>query len=277
MTKFQPTRRGLLAAGAVGLAFPTIMTRRASAGTIDDIRKRGKVIIGIQGDNPPFGFVNASGVQEGFDALIGRRFAQELGVDVEFLPLALASRIPALNTNRVDVLFACMSMLPERAKAIQYSKPYAALYSSLVAPKTTVVKTNEDMGKLVIGVPRSSTQDTQVTQKAPKGTVIRRYEDDATTIQALLSGQVEAIGAIMTYVPRLNEQRPDTFEEKLEFQRLYIGACTRLGEQESNAVVNAFIDKIRGNGELAEAYATWLKIPVPEFPETLEGVPFTAS
>ena len=212
MSIFKPTRRSLLVSGAVGLAMPAVLTRAAFAATPDEIKKRGKVIVGIQGDNPPFGFVNSSGKQEGLDAAMGELFAKELGVQVEFAPLAVANRIPALTAGRVDVLFATMAMLPERAKAVQYSKPYAANYITLVAAKSTVVKTNADMGKLVIGVPRSSTQDTQITKNAPEGTTIRRYDDDAATMQALLSGQVQAVGGNMFYVQRLNTQKPDTFE-----------------------------------------------------------------
>ncbi|MBR3193384.1 transporter substrate-binding domain-containing protein [Bosea sp. (in: a-proteobacteria)] len=274
---FKPTRRSLLVSGAVGLAMPAVLTRAAFAATPDEIKKRGKVIVGIQGDNPPFGFVNSSGKQEGLDAAMGELFAKELGVQVEFAPLAVANRIPALTAGRVDVLFATMAMLPERAKAVQYSKPYAANYITLVAAKSTVVKTNADMGKLVIGVPRSSTQDTQITKNAPEGTTIRRYDDDAATMQALLSGQVQAVGGNMFYVQRLNAQKPDTFEDKLEFQRLYNGACTRLGEKEINAAINSFIDKIKATGELAKAYATWMKVPLPEFPASVEGVPFVVS
>lgn len=277
MSIFKPTRRSLLVTGAAGLAMPAVLTRAAFAVTPDELKKRGKVIVGIQGDNPPFGFVNSGGKQEGLDAVMGALFAKELGIQVEFAPLAVANRIPALTAGRVDVLFATMAMLPDRAKAVQYSKPYAANYITLVAAKSTVVKTNADMGKLVIGVPRSSTQDTQITKNAPEGTTIRRYDDDAATIQALLSGQVQAVGANMFYVQRLNAQRPDTFEDKLEFQRLYNGACTRLGEKEINAALNSFIDKIKANGELAKAYATWMKVPLPEFPSSVEGVPFTVS
>ena len=277
MSIFKPTRRSLLVSGAIGLAMPAVLTRAAFAATPDEIKKRGKVIVGIQGDNPPFGFVNSSGKQEGLDAAMGELFAKEFGVQVEFAPLAVANRIPALTAGRVDVLFATMAMLPERAKAVQYSKPYAANYITLVAAKSTVVKTNADMGKLVIGVPRSSTQDTQITKNAPEGTTIRRYDDDAATMQALLSGQVQAVGGNMFYVQRLNAQKPDTFEDKLEFQRLYNGACTRLGEKEINAAINSFIDKIKANGELAKAYATWMKVPLPEFPASVEGVPFVVS
>ena len=52
-----------------------------------EIKARGKVLVGIQGDNPPWGFVNSAGKQEGLDADIAELFAKELGVAVEFVPL----------------------------------------------------------------------------------------------------------------------------------------------------------------------------------------------
>ena len=270
-------RRHVLMGGAALLAAPALMTRSALAITPEEIKKKGKIIVGIQGDNPPWGFVTSAGKQDGFDADIAELFGKELGVPEEFVPLAVANRIPALTTGRVDVLFATMAMLPDRAKSVQFSKPYVANVISLVAAKTTEIKTNADMGKYVIGVPRSSTQDTQVTNNAPSGTTIRRFDDDAATIQALLSGQVQAVGANMFYVQRLNQAKPDTFENKLEFSKLYNGACTRLGEKEINATANAFIDKIKASGELAKIYQKWMKMDPPEFPASLDGIPFTVS
>ena len=142
------------------LAAPALMTRPAFAITPAEIKTKGKVVIGIQGDNPPWGFVNSSGKQEGFDADIGELYGKYLGVPVEFVPLEVANRIPALTAGRVDVLFATMAMFPDRAKAVQFSKPYVANIIMLIAPKTTEVKTNADMGKLSIAVPRASAQDT---------------------------------------------------------------------------------------------------------------------
>jgi len=270
-------RRRVVLAGAALLAAPAVMTRSAFAITTADIKKKGKIVVGIQGDNPPWGFVNSSGQQEGFDADISELFGKELGVAVEFVPLEVANRIPALTSGRVDVLFATMAMLPDRAKAVQFSKPYVANIITLVAPKATVVKTNADMGKLTIGVPRASAQDTQVTQNAPAGTNILRFDGDAATIQALVSGQVQAVGGNMFYKDRLNQSKPDAYEDKLEFVRIYNGACTRLGEKEINAAINAFIDRIVANGELAKPYQKWMKLTPPQFPTSLEGIPFVAS
>lgn len=273
----KPNRRSVLLGGAALLAAPAMMTRPASAITPAELKSKGKVVIGIQGDNPPWGFVNSSGKQQGLDADIGELYGKYLGVPVEFVPLEVANRIPALTAGRVDVLFATMAMFPDRAKAVQFSKPYVANIIVLVAPKSMEVKTNADMGKLTIAVPRASAQDTQVTKNAPAGTNILRLDGDAAAIQAVISGQAQAAGGNMFYIDRFNEAKPGVFENKLEFTRIYNGACTRLGEKEINASVNAFIDQIKSNGELAKIHEKWMKLPLPSsFPETMEGVPFVA-
>lgn len=270
------SRRSIMLSGAA-LVVAAGLAQSAGAVTPQEIKTRGKIIVGIQGDNPPWGFVTSAGKQDGLDADIATLFAKELGVEVEFVPLEVNNRIPALTTGRVDVLFATMAMLPERAKAVQFSKPYVANAIVLIGPKSASIKTNEDMAKFSVGVAKGAAQDTQVTKNAPAGTTIRRYDGDAASLQALASGQVDTIGGNIFYMDRVEKARPGEFENKLEFQKLYNGACTRLGEKEINAALNTFIDKIRANGELKKVYDKWMKVPVPEFPASLEGISFTAN
>jgi polar amino acid transport system substrate-binding protein len=271
------TQRRLIVGFATLAAAAWLVSPLANAGTIDDIKAKGKIVIGIQAANPPWGFVDATtGNADGIDADIGKAFAKELGVKAEFVGLEVANRIPALTAGRVDVLFATMAMLPDRAKAVQYSKPYVANTIYLVAAKSTPIKSNADMGKYTIGVPRSSTQDTDVTKNAPEGTKILRFDNDASTIQALLSGQVQAVGGNAFYAKRLNEAKADTFENKLQFTQLYNGACSRLGDKDMNAALNVFIDKIRANGELANIQQKWMGASMVNFPDSVEGVPFVA-
>ncbi|MGO6749560.1 transporter substrate-binding domain-containing protein [Rhizobium ruizarguesonis] len=276
MFKSLLTRRNAVL-GAAALVAAVTLAQPAAAVTPDEIKARGKIIVGIQGDNPPWGFVTSGGKQDGLDADIATLFAKELGVSVEFVPLEVNNRIPALTAGRVDVLFATMAMLPDRAKAVQFSKPYVANAIVLIGPKSAEIKTNADMAKFTVGVAKGAAQDTQVTKNAPPSTTIRRYDGDAASVQALVSGQVETLGGNIFYMDRVEKARPGEFENKLEFQKLYNGACTRLGEKEINAALNTFIDKIKANGELKTVYDKWMKVPVPEFPEKLEGIPFAAN
>ena len=269
-------RRGLLAALAAASVLG-LFCQGAAAVTPAEIKARGKLVVGIQAANPPWGFVDAtSGAADGIDADMAKAFAEELGVKVEFVGLEVANRIPALTSGRVDVLFATMAMLPERAKSVQYSQPYIANTTWLYAPKSVAARSDADMGKLAIGVPRASTMDTDITKRAPAGTNILRFDNDAATIQALLSGQVQAVGGNMFYQRRLDEAKAGAYERKIEFTRLYNGACSRLGEKEMNAALNAFIDKIKANGTLAKIQQKWTGASMTDFPPAVEGVPFTA-
>jgi polar amino acid transport system substrate-binding protein len=276
MFKSMLTRRNVML-GAAALVTAVTLAQPAAAITPDEIKAKGKLIVGIQGDNPPWGFVTSGGKQDGLDADIATVFGKELGVPVEFVPLEVNNRIPALTAGRVDVLFATMAMLPDRAKAVQFSKPYVANAIVLIGPKSAEIKTNADMAKFTVGVAKGAAQDTQVTKNAPANTTIRRYDGDAASVQALVSGQVDTLGGNIFYMDRVEKARPGEFENKLEFQKLYNGACTRLGEKEINAALNTFIDKIKANGELKAVYDKWMKVPVPTFPESLDGIPFAAN
>lgn len=144
-TSMKFSRRALLALAAATVALPFVTPGDAFAGTVEEAKAKGKVVIGIQGDNSPWGFVNSSGVQDGLDADIGKAFADYLGVKAEFVPLAVANRIPALLTGKVDVLFATMAMTAERAKSIQYSKPYVGNVFSVYAPKDKKIAGYDDL------------------------------------------------------------------------------------------------------------------------------------
>lgn len=271
-------RRAMLAlVAAAAAALPFVAPGDALAGSVADARARGKVVIGIQGDNSPWGFINSSGVQDGLDADIGKAFADYLGLQAEFVPLAVANRIPALLTGKVDVLFATMGMTAERARTIQYSKPYAGNVLSVYGPKDRTIAGYDDLAGLAVGVPKSSAMDTAITAGAGDKANILRFDDDAANIQALLSGQVAAVGGNQFYGDRLEAAAKDRYEAKFDLTTLYNGAGTRPGEKDWNETVNAFLDEIKANGELARIYDKWMKREVPPFPDSLPDIPFTVN
>ncbi|MDQ1194972.1 MULTISPECIES: transporter substrate-binding domain-containing protein [Agrobacterium] len=268
-------RRSVLALMAAVATLPFMAPVDAFAGTVEEAKAKGKVVIGIQGDNAPWGFVNSSGVQDGFDADIGKAFAEYLGVKAEFVPLAVANRIPALLTGKVDVLFATMAMTAERAKSIQYSKPYVGNVFSVYAAKDKKIAGFDDLTGVSVGVPKSSAMDTAITAGAGTKANILRFDDDASNIQAIISGQVDAVGGNMFYGDRLNKAADGKFESKFELTTMYNGAGTRPGEKDWNETINKFLDQIKSDGQLAKIYDKWMKRPIPNFPESLPDIPFT--
>lgn len=273
----QSNRRNFMGIALATAAFAMVSVAPASAASVAEIKSKGTIVVGIQGDNAPWGFVNSSGTQDGFDADVATLFAKELGVKVQFQPLAVANRIPALTTGKVDILFATMAMTEERAKSIQYSKPYAANTIALYAAKADKATSAADLAGWEIGVPKSSSQDKAVTDAVGTTATVRRFDDDAATIQALISGQVKAVGGNQFYGQRLEAAAAGKYERKIEFLTTYNGVGTRLGEKDWNTTVNAFIDKIKANGELAAITKKWMGIELPKFPDSVPNIPFTVN
>ncbi|PSH62048.1 ABC transporter substrate-binding protein [Phyllobacterium brassicacearum] len=262
-------------AGAAALGL-LISLGAANAQSFEQLKANGKIVIGIQGENPPWGFVDENNESAGFDADFAKLLGEEIGVPVEFTRVAVANRIPTLMTNKVDALIAVMGMYPDRAKVVQFTKPYSAIDIILLAKPETNIATPTDLNGLRIAVARASAQDTQVTQNAPQGATIQRFDDDATAIQAFLTGQVDALGANNTYFLSMAKIAPDfKFEKKLQFNRQYNGISVRPGQKPYVDELNTFIDKVRADGRLEKIYQKWLGQDMPEFPDSLPNIPFT--
>jgi polar amino acid transport system substrate-binding protein len=254
----------------------TGVASKADAQSLEKIKQAGVIRVGVMGEQAPWGSIDAGGQNIGYDVDVARLMGEELGVKVEFVPNAVAARIPNLLTNKVDIQMAVMGMYPDRAKAVQFSKPYAGLRIILLSSKKNKIETIEDARNLRIGVPRGAAQDQAITTLLGDIPNIRRFDDDSSTMQALVSGQVDVIGGNTTYKINLDKAAPgNDFEQKLVFNEQWQGICTKLGDAAINTWINQFIDKIRADGRLEKISQKWLAQPLPNFPQSVEGVPFS--
>jgi len=116
-----------------------------------------------------------------------------------------------------------------------------------------------------VGVARASTQDVAVTKAAPEGTEIRRFDDDASAMQALISGQVDAIGCSVTVAAQIAKRVPaGTYENKFTLVQQSMGIALRPGQDELTKAVNDFVAKNTANGELNKLYQKWLQADLPK-------------
>ena len=267
-------RRAALAVVALfGLAGAA--STAADAQTVDKVKQAGVIRIGVMGEQAPWGSFDASGQNIGYDVDVGRLIGEELGVKVEFVPNAVSARIPNLLTNKVDLQMAVMGMYPDLAKVVKFSKHYAGLKIILLASKKHKIEKIEDARSLRIGVPRGAAQDKAITTLLGDSPNIRRFDDDSSTMQALVSGQADAIGGNTTYKINLDKAAPgNDFEQKLVFNEQWMGITSLLGDEKTNTWLNAFIDKISADGRLEAINKKWLNASTPEFPKVVEGVPF---
>ena len=80
------------------LAAVLFVTLPAAADRLDDIKARGKVVVGVSDTTPPFSFRKDDSVT-GYDIDLVRRVAASLGVAVETVSVSSAERIPMLKVG----------------------------------------------------------------------------------------------------------------------------------------------------------------------------------
>lgn len=237
----------------------------ASAQTVAEIKKKGEITIGMLVDFPPYGTMNSSNQPDGYDADVARLMAKDLGVKLNLVPVTGPNRIPFLLTNKVDLLVASLAVTPERAKQVQFSKPYAAASIVVYGDRKAAIKTAADLKGKRIGVARASTQDVALTAVAPEGTEIRRFDDDASAMQALMSGQVDAIGCSTTVAAQIDKRAPaNAYENKFLLRQQVMAVAMRPGQAELLGTVDEFVTRNTANGELNKLYRKWLETDLPK-------------
>jgi len=259
----------LSSAFAIGfLAAWCASAQAANPQTIDDIIKNGKIVVGVSTTTPIFGLIGKDGEPEGYDPDVARLLAKYLGVKVEFVPVTGANRIPQLLSGRVDVLICLFGITPERAQQVWYSMPYAYEAATLVAPAAVNVKTIDDLKGKRVGVPRGAMQDLMLTPLAQeKGIQLQRFDDEATELQALISGQIDLGGTGLLVNQRLNRNNPGKdYQVKIVLRPLHFGIGIRRGETDKLQWLNTFVYTIKNNGELDAISRKWRDRPLEDLP-----------
>ena len=251
-------------AAAVSLATPAAP---ASAETIDDIVARGTVRIGVNSGAPPFSIVNVQGKTVGYDVDTAEALAKYLGVKAEIIPYATAARIPALEAGKVDFVVATLSPTPERARSVLFTAHYSTFQLVVLAPKSSPIKDLSGLSAKKVGVSRGTPQEVALTRQAPKDIVITRFDDDSTTMQSLISGQVDAIAIPETVFTELKKARSDLpFETKFSFFDQVMSIAVKKDSPDVLLWLNTTVAYMKRDGELDDISKKWTGKSLPSLP-----------
>ncbi|SDM54051.1 amino acid ABC transporter substrate-binding protein, PAAT family [Dendrosporobacter quercicolus] len=160
---------------------------QAGKSSIEEIKQRGTIRIGVFSDKPPFGFVDANGKNQGFDVYIAKRFAKDLLGDeskVEFVLVEAASRVEFLQANKVDIILANFTVTDERKQIVDFANPYMKVALGVVSPSGQPVKSVEELkGKKLI-VNKGTTAETYFTKNHPDIELLK-YDQNTEAFEAL--------------------------------------------------------------------------------------------
>ena len=256
--------RLLRLAAAVIAAVLWIATPYPASADLKEILNAGVVRIGVPVDVPPFGFVDERQQPAGLDIELAKLVARQLGVKLEMQQITGANRIPYLMTNKVDLVISALGATPERARLIAFSSPYAALSIGVFGPGDAKVASAGEIGGLRVSVARGTTQDIELTELAPKATILR-FDDDATAAAAYLSGQADLLATANAVAQDLKKRNPGkAFDPKfvIRFSPCHIG----LRQDNPNLLrwLDTFVFYERINGTLDKLSQHWLDAPLPQ-------------
>lgn len=248
------------------LAMTVSASAVARADKLQDILAKGVVRIGVPLDVPPFGSQDANRNPVGFDIELAELVGKALGVKVEMQQITGANRIPYLLTDKVDMIIAVMGLTPERAKQIMFTAPYADTYNAVYGAKAIAVESADKTGSLKIAVAKGTTQDLTLTAMAPQA-VLMRTEDDATAMQAFLSGQADMIATNSLVVLDIAKKNPGKeFDRKFLLDRGPAHIGVQMGEQNLLNWLNSFIYASSINGDLDKLTRKYLDRPFEMLP-----------
>jgi polar amino acid transport system substrate-binding protein len=239
----------------------------ARAQTVDEIISRGTINIGVMVDLPPYGLLNDKQEPDGYDIEVAKLLGKYLGVKVNLVTLTGPNRLPFLLTNKVDLIVATFGITPERAKQVMFSIPYSAIENVIFAAKDKKITTLDDLKGLRVGVPRATVQDVLLTGRFGTTVKISRFDDDPSTYQSLLAGQVDAIAETGMTGDQIYAANPAAnIERKVILLRQPNGITMRANQWSLRQWVNTFIYFTKNDGELDALYQKWFHQPFPPLP-----------
>jgi putative glutamine transport system substrate-binding protein len=232
------------------------------AGTLQDVKARGKLIAGVRTDLPPFGFVDKKGVNKGFDIDITQTLAKELfGKEdaVEFIPITSANGIGFLNAKKIDILLGGRIMTKSNKGSIDYSAPYfISGYLILAHDDTTITKYQDLRGKNVATI-LESTGDSAIKELVPQANriVFKHYSD---AIRALKDRQVDAFVDTAMIVIHFQRRNPKL---KIAGYQPFGSVSYRVGVREGDegwlGFVNSTLTKMKETGQYERLLEKWFE------------------
>lgn len=174
----------------------------AKARTLDEIKKSGKIKIGVFSDKNPFGYVDENGKVQGYDVYFAKRIAKDLlGSEdaVDFVYVEAASRVEYLKSAKVDITLANFTVTDERKEQVDFALPYMKVALGIVSPqKAETTDVNQLKGKKLIVV-KGTTAETYFSKNYPDVTLVK-FDEYQEAYDALLDGRGDAFSTDNTEV-----------------------------------------------------------------------------
>ena len=236
------------------------------ASRLEAIRARGALRVGYFEETLPFAFVNERGDLVGFDIDMANRLAAELGVGLEFVPVARDRFDEAMADGGCDIMMTGVVVTPLRASRILFSNSYMQETMAFLVPDDIrdrfetwdQIRAMDHVRIAVLDIPYYKAK---LLEQVPNATlVIVKEFKDVRALLASRSADVDAFaipaerGSAWTLIyPDYSVVVPEPLLLKLP-----LAYPIARHDQGFASFVNSWIDLKRQDGTLDAVYKYWI-------------------
>ncbi len=230
----------------------------AAADRLDEVKARGKLIVGVSDTTPPFTF-KKDGAHVGYDIDLVRAVAKRLGVTVETVSLSSAERIPLLKDGKVDFVATSMTRTPERLKDIDFSHIYFVTPHAVIVKKSSGITSVHQLAGRKASSASSSTAGGNLKEAVPTVEIVY-VRDYAISFDMLKDGKVDAFPTDESVLRAIVQQsgKPDDYLFLSDFTKSRnVGFALKKDEPRFKDAINRALLDVEASGEAAKIFEAW--------------------
>jgi polar amino acid transport system substrate-binding protein len=258
---------GLVAFLFVGFLFSTTAMgadiELAKKSHVEKILERGELRVGFESGYMPFEMTDKKGNFIGFDMDFGRRLAKSMGV--KFVPVNTAwdGIIPALMTDKFDIIMGGMTITQERNLKILFSDPYIVVGQTILLNKKHEGKvlSFKDLNdpKYILTSRMATTGEQAIKKYIPKATY-KAFESEAEAGMEVINGKADAMVYDLPFCGVLygSQGRGKTVFLNEPFTYEPLAWAINKGDPDFLNYLNNFLRQSKGDGFYEKVYDKWI-------------------
>jgi polar amino acid transport system substrate-binding protein len=250
----------MISAMLLALALP------ASADKLDEVKARGKLVVGISDTTPPFSFKRPGGEIAGYDIDLVHAVAKRLGVPVETVSLSSAERIPLLQQGKLDFVATSMTRTPERLKEVDFSFIYFVTPHAVIVKKSSGITSVKQLAGKKAASASTSTAGGNLKEVVPTVEIVN-VRDYAIAFAMLKEGKVDAFPTDESVLRAMVQQdgHPDDYVFLADFTKSRnVGFALKKDEPRLKDAINRALLDTEASGDAVKIFAAWFGPGTPE-------------
>lgn len=222
------------------------------------IEEEGVLVMGTNAEFPPFEYRDENGEVAGFDVAIAQEIADSLGAELVIEDMDFGSIISAINSGKVDLGLAGMSVTPDRLENVDFSDAYFNASQVIVVQKTnTEITSSDDLENTVIGVQEGTTGDLEVSEV--EGVEVMRFKKGIDAVVDLRNGKIDAVVIDALPAKVFVEKNDDIMVLDDYFTKEEYAIAIKKGDSEFVKHINGVIQDLKDSGRYQEIYDTYIE------------------